>query len=103
VDFICCQTGKYHIHCTLKCLNIVPWCDQAVSVLQVFLQAMEPLADLWQLVKGTPIAENVENLGLALLERAVWDDTLFRAKAVELDAMDDESWVIFPIWMMFSE
>ena len=78
-------------------------CDQAVSVLQVFLQALDPLADVWQIAKRNPSAENIDNLGLALLERAVWDDTLFRAKATELDEIDDESWVIFPIWMMFRE
>ncbi len=46
-------------------------CDPAVSVVQVFLQAMEPLADLWQVAKGKLGDENVRNLGLALLERAV--------------------------------
>ncbi len=78
-------------------------CDQAVSVLQVFLQAVEPLADVWQFVKGQAVAENIENLGLALLERAVWDETLFRAKVVEVEEITDETWAIYPIWMMFSE
>ena len=78
-------------------------CDQAVSVLQVCLQAVDPLADVWQFVKRHPKAANIENLGLALLERAVWDKTLFRAKAVEVEEVSDETWAIYPIWIMFSE
>ncbi|DBA87478.1 TPA: hypothetical protein ACH3X1_004514 [Trebouxia sp. C0004] len=57
--------------------------DDNLDVRKVFLQAMEPLADVWRIVKGSPIAENIENLGLALMKWAVWDDTLFRAKAIE--------------------
>lgn len=78
-------------------------CDQAVSVLQVFLQAVDPLADVWQFVKRHPKVGHIENLGLALLEQAVWDKTLFRAKAVEVEEVSDETWAIYPIWIMFSE
>ena len=89
-----------HTEVSDQCVMV---CDQAVSVLQVFLQALEPLADVWQFVKGHPMAANVEKLGLALLERAVWDETLFLAKAVEVEEISSETWAIYPIWRMFSE
>ncbi len=78
-------------------------CDQAASVLQVFLQAVDPLADVWQFVKRNPKVGHIENLGLALLERAVWDKTLFRAQPTDFMEVSDETWAIYPIWIMFSE
>ena len=95
MDFICCQAGKSHSRHTKLGVACAMVCDPAVSVIQMFLQAMEPLADLWQIGKGDPSNENVKTLGLAMLERAVWDDTLFRAKAVDRDEMNAEAWAIF--------
>jgi len=88
-------------HC--KSLINVSWC-----VIKLYLYCrcsckQWSLADVWQFVKGHPMAANVENLGLALLERAVWDETLFRAKAVEVEEISNETWAIYPIWRMFRE
>lgn len=41
MEFTCCLTGRTEV--SDQCATV---CDQAVSVLQVFLQAVDPLADV---------------------------------------------------------
>lgn len=56
-----------------------------------------------QFVKRHPKVGPIENLGLALLDRAVWDKTLVRAKLADFEEVSDETLAIYPIWIMFSE
>lgn len=56
-----------------------------------------------QFVKRHPKVGHIENLGLALLDRAVWDKTLVRTKLADFEEVSDETLAIYPIWIMFSE